>query len=168
MAIDDSRHHVHSVAVNHLRILRRFDGLAHFCDFSVFNQHGAMFDRAVRDREHRGVLNKNYGRCVWWSRSVCRREVKEVNEAQEVKESEELCAFVCAGLACGFHWIPPRTVVDVFSCCGVLVPVKSMLKSWTAILPFNVFPSNVPVNTTSVGALSRRILMVKVNLSALR
>src|SRR6266581_1833949 len=65
-------------------------------------------------------------------------------------------------LGCVSHRPPPRTVEPG------LTPVKSKERPVTLMEPFNVVPSKVPEKITSVGPWSREMLMVKLNLSALR
>ena len=49
-----------------------------------------------------------------------------------------------------------------------LTPVKSRDMPSTLMEPFSDGPSKVPVNVTSVAPWSKTMLMVKLNLSALR
>ena len=70
-----------------------------------------------------------------------------------------------------FHRAAPCSLVDCSAAMervGALVPVNSMSIPTTLMLPFRDVPSKVPVKTASVGPSSKTMLMVKVNLSALR
>src|SRR6266699_3465434 len=155
MAVNDARHDELPRGVNHLSVFRRLDGLADFRNLAILNQDGTVFDGAMRNREDGGVLNQdNRGRFRRIARSRVARRDKKENSSGAHHDS--------ADRGCVSHRPPPRTVEPG------LTPVKSRERPTTLMEPFNVVPSKVPEKITSVGPWSREMLMVKLNLSALR
>src|SRR6266849_3611602 len=155
MAVNDAGHDELPGGVNHLSVFRRLDGLADFRNLAILNQDGTVFDGAMRNGEDGGVLNQDdRGRFRGIARRVAPRD-KEENSSGAHRDSADLGC-------CVSHRPPPRTVEPG------LTPVKSKERPVTLMEPFNVVPSKLPEKITSVGPWSRGMLMVKLNLSALR
>src|SRR5207245_8286887 len=117
---------------------------------------GSREDGGVGDRHDGGGV----GRRSW---SVGKR--REVKEAKEGKEREARAGCVARGW--NSHCAPPRLASPDETLPG-LTPVKSSDMPSTLIEPFKAVPSKVPENVTSVAPWSRTMLIVKLNLSALR
>src|SRR6266851_7350980 len=155
MAVNDAGHDELPRGVNHLSVFRRLDGLADFRDLAILNQDGTVFEGAMGNGEDGGVLNQDdRGRFRRIACSRAARRHKEENSGGAHRDSADLGSFS--------HLPPPRTVEPG------LTPVKSRERPMTLMEPFNVVPSKVPEKITSVGPWSRVMLMVKLNLSALR
>src|SRR5580658_1246003 len=175
MAIDDARDDELACGVEHLGIFRGPDGRPDLRDFAVLNKDGAVLDGAVRNGEDGGVLDQNHR---WRIRRIggwCQRRKRE--EAQQANHCGAPTPFNLERW--NPHCAPPATDESLLTRPSMteplvaaasedgLVPVNSMEKPITSILPFSVPPSKVPENTTSVGFPSIGMLMVKLNLSAL-
>src|SRR6266568_4553966 len=155
MAVNDAGHDELPRGGNHMSVFRRLDGLAAFRDLAILRQDGTVFDGAVGNGEDGCILNHDdRGRFRGIARSRAARRDKEENSSGAHHDF--------ADLGCVSHRPPPRTVEPG------LTPVKSKERPVTLMEPFNVVPSKVPEKITSVGPWSREMLMVKLNLSALR
>ena len=87
VTVDDSGNDELPGSVDDLCAGRGLDGLSDFRDFAVLNEDGTVLDGAVRNREHRGVLDQDDGGAVRRSRGSRRIwEGKEVQEGKEVKD----------------------------------------------------------------------------------
>src|ERR1700693_4766499 len=80
MAIDNSRHHVLPLGVDHRRAFRSFQACTHGRNLSIANQDGTVLDVSVRDGEQCGVLNQN--RVV----SLCARDLRTDTERSYRRE----------------------------------------------------------------------------------
>src|SRR5713101_7221568 len=120
--------------------------------------HLSVFRRldGLADFRNLAILNQDdRGRFRGIARSRVAPRDKEENSSGAHRDSADLGC-------CVSHRSPPRTVEPG------LTPVKSKERPVTLMEPFNVVPSKVPEKITSVGPWSRGMLMVKLNLSALR
>src|SRR5712691_11030304 len=160
MAVNDAGHDELPGGVNHLSVFRRLDGLADFRNLAIPNQDGTVFDGAMRNGEDGGVLNQDDRGRV--RRIACRRIACSRAARRDKEENSSGAHRDFADRGCVSHRSPPRTVEPG------LTPVKSKERPVTLMEPFNVVPSKVPEKITSAGPWSRGMLMVKLNLSALR
>src|ERR1700722_3734240 len=176
MAIDNAGDYELAGGVEYLGVLRRPEGRPDFRDFAVLNKDRAVLDGAVRNSEDGGVLDQDHRRGIGRIGGVCQERKREA--AQQANQCGAQMLFNQHGW--NPHCAPPATdesllvrpsMAAPLAAAGSedgLVPVNSMEKPITSILPFSVLPSKVPVKTTSVGFPSIGMLMVKLNLSALR
>src|SRR6266704_7161213 len=156
MAVNDAGHDELPGGVNHLSVFRRLDGLADFRNLAILNQDGTVFDGAMGNGEDGCILNQDdRGRFRRIARSRVARRDKEENSSGAHRDSADLGC-------CVSHRSPPRTVEPG------LTPVKSKERPVTLMEPFNMVPSKVPEKITSAGPWSTVMLMVKLNLSALK
>src|ERR1700675_3275860 len=170
MAIDDAGDYELARGVEYLRVFRCLDGRPDFRDFAILNKDRAVLDGAVRNGEDRGVLDQDHRRRIRRIGGECQKWKRE--EAQQANHCGARMLFNRHGW--NPHCAPPATdesllvrpsmaePLVVAACEAGLVPVTSIEKPITSILPFSVLPSNVPVKTTSVGFPSIGMLMVKL------
>src|ERR1700731_2321862 len=169
MAINNAGHDELAARVDDLRILWRLNGSADLGDLSVPDEDGTMLDVAVRNSEDGGVLNQYDRRGLaghgWGIRAahLTWHQSAEKRSNENSKTPRPVCRNI--------HRAAPWASVDCSPATervGAFVPVKSMSIPTTWMLPFIEVPSKVPVKTASAGPSSRTMLMVNLNLSALR
>src|SRR5580692_4729732 len=172
MAIDNAGDYELARGVEYLRVFRRLNGRPDFRDFAIPNKDRAVLDGTVRNGEDGGVLDQDHRRRIGRIGGACQKWNRE--EAQQANHCGPRMLYNQYGW--NPHCAPPATDESLLvrpslaeplvaaACEDGLVPVNSIEKPITSILPFSVLPSKVPAKTTSVGFPSIGILMVKLNL----